>query len=423
LLYKYLITIKASFVNGKYLYYMNLKNIIRRVLNEQSEEWVDIAPEDYIDLLKYVNGDGALIKRLPDYRGKKIKITGKLDLSSNKSVSNIDSIDYVDGDLDIGYTNITYFDKNKVKGRLNYWASTMYQIERKKILKEKLNELQEYRENKEWDINNGDDISYETEALYNHLSQNREIGTYDNEDGEEVKEDKYFIYKTKYRGYGNSNMFEWLGDSLFESEWVVYSDDDIESAAYEKIKSDIEDLGYEAFGTSVWESNLDMREVRRWLYDIHEDDVRNDPDAYGIEKELSQQQEKYLVIYTQKIERLNYKLENEELTDEETKEIEEEITSIEDIIEEIKEDPEGDYDEDIIEEVIDSFVEENSRDFPSYLEDMGFDSKYLLEFVDIDGVCEDILRDSDYGEILNGYDGRDNEIKVNDKWYHVMRHN
>jgi hypothetical protein len=418
-----LITIKASFVNGKYLYYMSLKNIIRRVLKEQDNEWVDIAPEDYIDLLKYVNGDGALIKRLPDYRGKKIKITGKLDLSNNKEISNIDSIDYVDGDLNIGYTNIKYFDKNKVKGRLDYWYSAMYNIERKKILQEKLNVLQEYRENKEWDIDNGDDISYETEALFNHLSQNGDIGTYDNEDGEEVKEDKYFIYKTKYGGYGNSHMFEWLGDSLFESEWVVYSDDDIESAAYEKIKSDIEDLGYEAFGTSVWENNLDMVEVRRWLYDIHEDQVRNDPDDYGIEKELSQQQEKYLVIYTQKIERLNYKLENEELTDEETEEIEEEITSIEDIIEEIKEDPEGDYDEDTIEEVIDGFVEENSRDFPSYLEDMGFDSKYLLEFVDIDGVCEDILRDSDYGEILNGYDGADNEIKVNDKWYHVMRHN
>ena len=272
----------------------------------------------------------------------------------------------------------------------------MFNIERKKILQEKLNELQEYRENKEWDIDNGDDISYETEALYNHLYQNGDIGTYDNEDGEEVKEDKYFIYKTKYGGYGNSHMFEWLGDSLFESEWVVYSDDDIESAAYEKIKSDIEDLGYEAFGTSVWENNLDMVQVRSWLYDIHEDQVRNDPDDYGIEKELSQQQEKYLVIYTQKIERLNYKLENEELTDEETEEIE---------------------------EAIDGFVEENSRHFPSFLEDMGYDSKYLLEFVDIDGVCEDILRDSDYGEILNGYDGADNVIKVNDKWYHVMRHN
>jgi hypothetical protein len=400
-----------------------MRKLIKYILKEQSEEWVDITPEDYIDLLKYVNGNGALIKRLPNYRDKKIKITGKLDLSGNKTVSNIDSIDYVDGDLDIGQTNITYFDKNKVKGRLNYWHSTMFNIERKKILQEKLNELQEYRENKEWDINNGDDISYETEALFNHLSQNGDVGTYENEDEEEVKEDKYFIYKTKYRGYGRSNMFEWLGDSLFESEWVVYSDDDIESAAYEKIKSDIEDLGYEAFGTSVWENNLDMAEVRRWLYDMQEDQVRNDPDAYGVEKELSQQQEKYLVIYTQKIERLNAKLENEELTDEETEKIEDEITSIEDIIEDIKEDPEGDYDEDSIEEAIDGYVEEYSRDFPRFLEDMGYDSKYLLEFVDIDGVCEDILRDSDYGEILNGYDGADNEIKVNDKWYHVMRHN
>ena len=418
-----MITIKVSFVNGKYLYYMNLKNIIRRVLNEQPEEWIDVSPEDYIDLLKYVNGDGASIKRLPDYKGKKIKITGKLDLRGNKDVSNIDSIDYVDGSLDIGYTNIKYFDKNKVKGNLNYWYSAMYNIERKKILQEKLNVLQEYRENKEWDINNGDDISYETEALYNHLSQNGDVGTYENEDGEEVKEDKYFIWKTKYGGYGRSHMFEWLGDSLFESEWVVYSDDDIESVAYEKIESDIDDLGYDAFGTSVWENNLDMVEVRRWLYDIEDENVRNNPEDFGIEKELSQQQEKYVVIYTQKIERLNYKLENEELTDEETEEIEEEITSIVDIIEEIKENPEGDYDEDSIEEAIESYVDDNSRDFPSFLSDMGFDSKFLLDFVDIDGVCKDILRDSDYGEILNGYDGTDNEIKVNDKWYHVMRHN
>ena len=116
-------------------------------------------------------------------------------------------------------------------------------------------------------------------------------------------------------------------------------------------------------------------------------------------------------------------MENEELTDEETEEIEEEITSIVDIIEEIKENPEGDYDEDSIEEAIENYVDDNSRDFPSFLSDMGYESKYLLEFVDIDGVCKDILQDSDYGEILNGYDGTDNEIKVNDKWYHVMRHN
>ena len=73
--------------------------------------------------------------------------------------------------------------------------------------------------------------------------------------------------------------------------------------------------------------------------------------------------------------------------------------------------------------MIENYVEDNSRDFPNFLKDMGFDSKYLLDFVDIDEVCKDILQNSDYGEILNGYDGTDNEIKVNDKWYHVMRHN
>ena len=33
---------------------MSLKNIIRRVLKEQEEEWADVSPEYYIDLLKYV---------------------------------------------------------------------------------------------------------------------------------------------------------------------------------------------------------------------------------------------------------------------------------------------------------------------------------------------------------------------------------
>ena len=97
---------------------MSLKNIIRKVLKEQDEEWVDVSPEDYIDLLKYVNGDGSLIKRLPDYRGKKIRVVGNLDFEENREVSNIDSIDYIEGNLSISNTNISYFDKNKVKVKI-----------------------------------------------------------------------------------------------------------------------------------------------------------------------------------------------------------------------------------------------------------------------------------------------------------------
>ena len=42
-----------------------MKKLIKRILQEQSEEWIDISPEDYYDLLKYVNGNGSLIKKIP----------------------------------------------------------------------------------------------------------------------------------------------------------------------------------------------------------------------------------------------------------------------------------------------------------------------------------------------------------------------
>ena len=401
---------------------MSLKNIIRRVLKEQEEEWADISPEYYIDLLKYVNGDGSLIKRLPDYRGKKIRINGDLDLNGYKDISNIDSIDYVDGSLSFDSTNISYFDKNKVKGRFSYWYSTMHNIEKKRILNQKLTTLDGYRQEGEWDVNHNDEESNETEALFMHLKENGNLSKYEN-DEEEVEEDKYFIWKTKYTSYGNSSMFEWLGDDMFESEWVVIPDDKIHSAATEALKQRIDDSDYESFQPWVWENNLDTKQVESWLYDNYEDYVRSSPEDWDITKELSSQQEKYVEIYEQKLERLNSRLENEELTDEETEEIEDEISNIEDIVEEIKENPEGEYSEDEIEDRIQSLVEDYSNDFPGYLKDHGFDDKYLLEFVDIDGVCEDIISSDGYGNILNGYDGNDDEYKVNGKWYHVMRYN
>ena len=38
----------------------------------------------------------------------------------------------------------------------------------------------------------------------------------------------------------------------------------------------------------------------------------------------------------------------------------------------------------IVHKVAENYVEENSRDFPSFLNDMGFNSKYLLEICKID---------------------------------------
>ena len=402
---------------------MTVRNIIRKVLKEQSEEWVDITPDDYIDLLKYVNGDGSLIKRLPDYRGKKIRIVGDLYLHRADWVSNIDSIDYVEGDLNIESSNISDFDKSKVKGLFRYHNSKMYQIERKKILNQKLEHQEELRQEGAWDVDNDDSVSEETEALYMHLRSEGIVNQYENDEGEEEEEDKYYIWKTNYKHYGDSTMYEWLGSDKFESEWVVYSDDKIRDAAVENLKSLIDDQGYDAFAEWVWNQNIDENEVRDFLYNDYEDVVRESPGDYGIKKLLTNQQKKYVEIYEQKIDRLNNRLESEDLTEEQTEEIEDEITSIENIIEEIRENPEGDYDEDEIESAIEGYVDEYADSFPTFLKDRGFPKDYILEFVDIDGVCEDIIRSDGYGQVLNGYDNNDDEYKVNDKWYHVMRHN
>jgi len=402
---------------------MFVENIIKKILKEQSEEWVDITSEDYIDLLKYVNGDGSLIKRLPDYRGKNIRIVGNLDLYRADWVSNIDSIDLIQGDLNIESSNISNFDKSKVRGNFRNYGSKMYQIERQKILQQKIQHQNELRQEGAWDVD--DEESNETDAIYEYLL---EIGVptdlEDDETDEFVRfEDKYFLYKENYRHYGKASVYTWLGKNQFESEYVVYRDDMIHNAAAESLKNLIDDSGYESFREWVWENNLDQDEVRDFLYNNYEDVVRDSPEDYGVEKELSAQQERYVEIYEEKIGRLNNRLENEDLTEEQTEEIEDEITNIENIIEEIRENPEGDYNEESIEEAIEGYVNEYADNFVSYLKDRGFSHDYILEFVDIDGVIEDIINSDGYGNVLNGYDGTDNEYKVNDTWYHVMRYN
>ena len=391
---------------------MSILKTIRKVLSEQSEDWVEVSPDEYNDLLKYVNGDGTMIKKLPQYRGKKIVITGNLVI--NDDVSNIDSIDYVNGSLDLGSSQVPYFDKSKVRGSFHYYRSKMYRLEKEKLLKVKREIQEELREEGAWNIENGEKVSEETEAIFDHLLSSGIV---------EEGEDKYNLYKEKYQHYGKAGYYTWLGEDKFESEWLVYADSEIEAAAYEKLESDIEQMGYEAFYSHVWEQHLDDDQVRRWLYDDFEEAIRDDPEGWNISKELSTQQEKYIEIYEQKVNRLNSRLSSEDLSDDEIKKIEDEIYGAEQLIEDIKENPEGDYSEDDIEEAIESQVDEYADDFVSFVENRGYDKEFILDFVDMDELINYVIRSDGYGNILNGYDGNDDEYKINDTWYHVMRYN
>ena len=145
---------------------MSLEKIIKRVIYEQIENVIRISPEDFKENLPYFNSDVALLKKY--YKNKDIIITGDLDLQYDKEIKNLDSLSKIEGNLDISYSNVDVFDESKAKN-FRDWNSKRYYIRQQKILQEKLNYLDELRKKNDWNIQNGKKISYQTEALYEHL--------------------------------------------------------------------------------------------------------------------------------------------------------------------------------------------------------------------------------------------------------------
>jgi len=394
---------------------MSLNSLIKKIIKEETEEWVDVSPEDYRELLDYVNGDGSFINRLPDYAGKKIRITGDLSLRGKENVTNIDSIDLVQGNLDIGYTKIPFFDKNKVRGRLDYWGSEMQRLEKQKIYEERIAYQNELREEGAWDVKNDNKESNETEAIFYYLEEGGIV---------QEGEDKYFLFNTNYKHYGDSSMYLWLGSKNFESEYVVYEgEDNLYEAAKENLESRIEDSGFDTFMEWVWENHIDERYVRDYLYEDYSEYVRESPEDWNINKELTDQQKRYLEIHQANIDRLNKKLEDGGLTDEEQEEIESDIYDYEQLIEDIKENPEGDYDEESIEEAIENMVDDNVDNIFNLLRERGYDNYALLDFVDVDAAIDYVIRTDGYGQVLNGYDGTEDSYNINGEDYYVMRYN
>ena len=329
-------------------------------------------------------------------------------------MTNIDSVDLVEGDLDISYSSVSYFDKNKVRGRFDYYYSEMQRLEKLKIHKQRLAHQDVLRQDDYWNVENDDKESNETEAIFEYLKESGNV---------EEGEDKYFLFKENYNHYGNSSVYLWLGSKNFESEYVVYEGDKIYDAAKEQLESQIEESGFDTFREWVWENHIDEDYVRRYLYDDYSEYVRQDPEDWNINKELTDQQKRYLEIHQANIDRLNQKLEEGGLTDEEVEEIESDIYDYEQLIEDIKENPEGDYDEESIEEAIENMVDDNVDNIFNLLRERGYDNYALLDFVDIEAAIDYVIRSDGYGQVLNGDDGTEDSYTINGEEYYVMRYN
>lgn len=393
---------------------MSIEKTIKKVLKEELEQVVRIDASDFKDLLNYVNGDVAVMMKLPDYRNKQVVIVGNLDLSGNQNIKNLNLISKIEGKLNIASSSVDVFDDEKANGVYDY-NSLRYRIKKQKELDKKYQELNVLRANDEWDVQNGDEISYETEALFEYIEDTEGLVSED--------EDKYFIYPMNYTHYGGK-MYQWLGEDGFEQEYVVYDKDKIYDSCVEAIESRIDELGYEAFSDWVWEDNLDRDEVLHFLREYISEVVYDQPEDWGISKVLTNQQYQYIRIYESKIQKLNEKLKSDtSLTDEQKQQIGSEIVDAQDLIDDIRENPEGDYDEDLIEKAIYYWAEDNEDNFIQLFTDMGMDSKDIVNYADTKGIIDTVMGEDGYGTILGSYDGDYEEIDVENETYIVFRYN
>jgi hypothetical protein len=392
---------------------MKMSKIVEGLIIEQelNDEWVKMSPDEYVDLLDLVNGIGSRIKNIKGYKGKKIYITGNLRIpSTGIKITDIDSIDYVNGNLDIRDTDIKYFDKNKVEGNFSYYGSEMWDIERKQANQKKLAELDELRREDEWNINNGEDISIRTSLLFNKLQNDGTV---------EEGEDKYFLYPELRER--QRQAFEWLGEDKFESTYTVYTEEEADLAAIQYVEELLDELGFTAFSSWVFENNIDEDETEGFLYEYYTDVVYESPGDWGVPLELSDDQKKYLEITQKRIDKLQESLNQPNITEEEKQKIKKDIFDFEAIIDDIKENPEGDeYDEDQIDEVVKSFVDENKDRILDFLDELGMDDEFKMNFIDKKGAAEDVINSDGYG-VLSFYDGEVDEEYYDGETYYIVR--
>ena len=402
---------------------MSIKKFFKNYIIEQDENLVSISPNDYIELLEDVGGVAERITRLKPYKGKGIVITGPLSLTNFKNVGPLTGVVRVMGRLDISGTNVPHLNGITVDGYVNDYNTPLWAAVRQKELNDKLSKLEDARADDDWNVEDGDDGSERTEALYDHLKQYGVINTYPDDEGNDVTEDKYFIYPVGRANWGYGKRYEWLGggNEFNPNEYDVYREDEVDLAARDAVGNIIDDSGINAFTEWVYMESLDQKEWERWLYEHFYDEISQEPEHYDVPLELSSSQSQKVAKLQSTIDSLNERQKNENLTDEQYMEIETKIGGLDDIINDIKDDPQGGYDESEIENEVSGRVDEWKNNITEFIKSYGYDNDFILDFIDIDELTDKIVSSDGYGGILNSYDGDYDTYDINENTYYVMR--
>jgi hypothetical protein len=492
----------------------NLIKLIKNIIKEQGEEEVVISPEEYLTLLKNVYYQAHAIPKLRPFRGKKLVIDGSLDFKPFKDEIHLTDLGNikVNGSIDISYTKIKSLDDVEVSGSKRFWQTPYERVIQARKQKEKRDVQDSKREDNDWDLNNTDEEGEKANAAFEYATDRGELETLDDEGKEEIQELKNRIKQLEEEQENLDSNDEDYDEKFDElQEQIDEIEEEIDSATQDAV--DVYDLypygthydmtsfeslstGYEyAVGTiseadesmeSYYEEMLDRPKeyfskeylsdyidgdkVKDYFEDAVEDWVRDSPDSYGVENQLSDDQEEEIWLLEMEKwvyenegvrapisdptkeegnvfdfedaeeNRFQYKKEasgwilykegavvsphqiyDDEDTDEHQEARDERISDIEYEIQEIKDNPDGDPSDEDIQDAVENYLEDVERNPLSFLEDMGYED--FSDFLNLDEIKDDLINQADYGETLNGYDGGYDEITINGTDYIVMRIN
>jgi hypothetical protein len=419
--------------------------------------------------MKYAGYYAPGIANLPEYKGKKIIITGGLNLNGTPTKS-LDGIKIIRGNLNVSDTQVSSVDGIDIKGYVSDWNSPLRRIKEKRIRDAKISDANVRREDDEWRLDTGygraNAEAYAAHAILEHLVSDKKVEQKTDKDlsrlveltemlenlqekeseyeeqgrdvtdihadievtEEEIEEinNKIDIYNLIPHGkhYG-IHSFEVIGyDDLEREVYCAGKYSEFEDAAKDYVDSQLEDGGYDNFNSSFVENHVDVDEVVDYFRDYYEDDIRQNPDVYFNDDDykLSDEQESRIEEIDNEIAELEQEQQNFEVDEPEDvsrlwDEIQEKIDALESEKDDIE--PEvGEPTEDMIEEKLDDMLDSVRRDPVAYLKDLGIDD--LSNFINrndfIDGVVE-----ADGIEIINSYDGSYETVYVNGEQFYVMR--
>ena len=279
-------------------------------------------------------------------------------------------------------------------------------------------------------------IKGEIERLQKQYDESEDVETdlldeiSDLEDELSELEQKIDVYNIVPTGeFYDCTEFEVIDAGLGDRRYAVGNEKEMQSSCEERVDNLIDDIGYDGFGKGFARGYVDDEQVADYARDYLGDDVYQNPEVYldESERQLSGKQEENIAIYKMRIEKTQKEIErfeeilddeNEEEINEKIEELSDLITEYEDEIQSIEDDPDGEFPDDLIEEKVDELVDDVRSDPEAFLNEHGIDWE---QFIDKDEFIQGVIDADGFGHTLNSYDGNADEVKIQDKWFYVMR--